>query len=140
MTNKVPFSKDILIIKNIDALVDQLSERLIHDIFRLYKRRGAVIGISGGIDSSVTMALAVKAFGADKVFGVMMPEKDSSPDSESMAEKLAKKFGVEAVLENIRPALEGFKCYDRRDDAITTIPQLARDLQRLGSGPEVSVD
>lgn len=121
MADKTPFSKDILKIKNIDALVDQLSEKLIHDIFRLYKRRGAVIGISGGIDSSVTMALAVKAFGADRIFGVMMPEKDSSPDSESMAEKLAKKFGVEAVLENIRPALEGFNCYDRRDDAIQRV-------------------
>ncbi len=75
---------------------------------RLYKRRGAVIGISGGIDSSVTMALAVKAFGANKVFGVMMPEKDSSPDSESMAEKLAKKFGVEAVLGKHQAGFGGF--------------------------------
>jgi NAD+ synthase len=121
MANKRPFSKDILKIENIESLVDQLSEKMIHDTFRLYKRRGAVIGISGGIDSSVTMALAVKAFGADKVFGVMMPEKDSSPDSESMAEKLAKQFGVEAVLENIRPALEGFKCYERRDEAIQRV-------------------
>jgi len=121
MVNKKPFSKDILIIEDIETLVKQLSEQLIHDIFRLYKRRGAVIGISGGIDSSVTMALAVKAVGADKVFGVMMPEKDSSPDSESMAEKLAKKFSIEAVLENIRPSLEGFKCYERRDDAVKKI-------------------
>lgn len=118
---KEAFSKDILKIRNIESLVNHLSELLIEEIFRKYKRRGAVIGISGGIDSSVTMALAVKAIGAEKVFGVMMPEKDSSPDSENMADKLAKKFGVEAVVENIRPALEGFKCYERRDEAIKRV-------------------
>jgi NAD+ synthase len=119
--NKEPFSKDILKIRDIESMVNHLSELLIEEIFRKYKRRGAVIGISGGIDSSVTMALAVKAIGADKVFGVMMPEKDSSPDSENLADKLAKKFGVEAVVENIRPALEGFKCYERRDEAIKRV-------------------
>ena len=118
---KEAFSKDILKIRNIESMVNHLSELLIEEIFRKYKRRGAVIGISGGIDSSVTMALAVKAIGAEKVFGVMMPEKDSSPDSENMADKLAKKFGVEAVVENIRPALEGFKCYERRDEAIKRV-------------------
>jgi len=118
---KEAFSKDILKIRKIESLVNHLSELLIEEIFRKYKRRGAVIGISGGIDSSVTMALAVKAIGAEKVFGVMMPEKDSSPDSENMADKLAKKFGVEAVVENIRPALEGFKCYERRDEAIKRV-------------------
>ena len=121
LKTKEAFSKDILKIRDIESLVNHLSELLIEEIFRKYKRRGAVIGISGGIDSSVTMALAVKALGADKVFGVMMPEKDSSPDSENMAYKLAKKFGVEAVVENIRPALEGFKCYERRDEAIKRV-------------------
>jgi len=115
------FSKNILKIKDMEAMIKHLSDLLIEEIFRKYKRRGAVVGISGGIDSSVTMALAVKALGADKVFGVMMPEKDSSPDSENLAEKLAKKFGVEAVVENIRPALEGFKCYERRDEAIKRV-------------------
>lgn len=121
LTMKPPFSKDILKINDIEALVNHLGNLLIEEIFRKYKRRGAVVGISGGIDSSVTMALAVKALGADKVFGVMMPEKDSSPDSENLADKLAKKFGVEAVVENIRPALEGFKCYERRDEAIKRV-------------------
>jgi NAD+ synthase len=121
LKNKEAFSKNILKIRDIESLVKHLSELLIEEIFRKYKRRGAVIGISGGIDSSVTMALAVKAMGADKVFGVMMPEKDSSPDSENLAYKLAKKFGVEAVVENIRPALEGFKCYERRDEAIKRV-------------------
>ncbi len=119
--SKPPFSKDILKIKNIEALADHLGNLLKEEIFFKYKRRGAVVGISGGIDSSVSMALAAKYLGPERVFGVMMPEKDSSPDSESMASKLAKKFGVEAVVENIRPALEGFKCYERRDEAIKRV-------------------
>ena len=119
--NRIPFSKDILKIKDIEALSDHLGNMLKEQIFVKHKRRGAVIGISGGIDSSVSMALAAKYLGPERVFGIMMPEKDSSPDSESMAEKLAKKFDVPHVLENIRPALEGLKCYERRDEAINRV-------------------
>ncbi len=118
---KKPFSKDILKIENIDQVVETLSEQLRVDIFRENRRRGALIGISGGIDSSVTMALAVHAIGAGKVFGVMLPEKDSSPDSEDLADVLAKKFGVEAVVENISGALQGFDCYRRRDEAVARV-------------------
>lgn len=119
--SRIPFSKDILKIKDIEALSDYLGNMLKEQIFVKNKRRGAVIGISGGIDSSVSMALAAKYLGPERVFGIMMPEKDSSPDSESMAEKLAKQFGVPHVLENIRPALEGLKCYERRDEAIQRV-------------------
>lgn len=116
-----PFSKDILKIQDIAALSDHLGNMLKEEIFVKHKRRGAVVGISGGIDSSVSMALAARYIGPERVFGVMMPEKDSSPDSESLAEKLAKKFGVPHIVENIRPALEGFKCYERRDEAIKRV-------------------
>lgn len=118
---KAPFTKDILKIKDIEKLADELGKMLKEEIFFKNKRRGAVIGISGGIDSSVSLALAAKYLGPEKVFGVMMPEKDSNPDSETMASRLAKQYGVEAVVENIRPALEGFKCYERRDEAIQRV-------------------
>lgn len=118
---KPPFSKDILKIKDIEALSDHLGNMLKEQIFVKYKRRGAVVGISGGIDSSVSMALAATYIGPERVFGVMMPEKDSNPDSESIAERLAKKYGVPHIVENIRPALEGLKCYERRDEAIKRV-------------------
>lgn len=118
--SKAAFSRDILKIKDIEKLADDLGRQLKEQLFK-YKRRGAVIGISGGIDSSVSLALAAKYLGPDKVFGVMIPEKDSNPDSETMASRLAKQYGVEAVVENIRPALEGFKCYERRDEAIQRV-------------------
>lgn len=119
--DKIPFSKEIIIIRDIEAMADHLGAMLKDEIFFKIRRKGAVVGISGGIDSSVTMALAAKYLEPQRVFGVMMPEKDSSPDSENLAEKLAAKFGVEAVVENIRPALEGFKCYERRDEAIKKV-------------------
>jgi NAD+ synthase len=81
----------------------------------------AVIGISGGIDSSVCMALSVKAFGAEKVVGIIMPEKDSSPDSEMLARELAAKFEVKAIKEEITGALSGFGCYERRDEAVKRV-------------------
>lgn len=84
-------------------------------------RRGAVVGISGGIDSAVVLALSVRAFGADRVIAVMMPDKDSDPISEVFARELAAKFGVQPLLEDITAALQGFDCYHRRDDAIRRI-------------------
>ena len=85
------------------------------------KRRGAVVGISGGIDSAVVLALSVRAFGADNVTAVMMPDRDSDPISEKLARELAARFGVEPVLEDITKVLEGFDCYRRRDDAIRRV-------------------
>ncbi|MDD5305001.1 MAG: NAD(+) synthase [Elusimicrobia bacterium] len=85
------------------------------------KRRGAVVGISGGIDSAVVLGLSVRAFGAANVTAVMMPDRDSDPISEKLARDLAARFGVEPLLEDITEALEGFRCYQRRDDAIRRV-------------------
>jgi NAD+ synthase len=87
-------------------------------IHRQFRRQGAVVGISGGIDSSVVLALAAKALGPKRVVGVMMPERDSSPDSRTLARAVADNFGVQTVTEDISPVLDGFGCYRRRDEAI----------------------
>lgn len=84
-------------------------------------RRGGVVGISGGIDSAVVLALMVRAFTPRNVVAVMMPDKDSDPVSEIYARELAAEFGVTPVLENISGALTGFDCYRRRDDAIRRV-------------------
>ena len=77
----IPFSKNILKFENQEEVANQISAQIKNDVFGLLKRKGAVIGISGGIDSSVTLALTVKALGAEKVCGSRLPEKDSSPVS-----------------------------------------------------------
>lgn len=85
------------------------------------RRTGAVIGISGGIDSSVSLALCVRAFGPAKVVALILPEKDSDPESEELARMLSAHYGVEPILENITPALDGYGCYRRRDEAIARV-------------------
>lgn len=84
-------------------------------------RRGVVVGISGGVDSATVLALCVRAFEPRAVVAVMMPDRDSSPDSERLARVLAAQFGVEPLLENITAALEGLGCYARRDAAIRRV-------------------
>jgi NAD+ synthase len=120
-TQRKPFSKDILLFDNVEDVVNEITCKLRVDVLKNLKRKGAVIGVSGGIDSSVCMALAVKALGPEKVLAVMIPEKDSNPESEQLARVLADKFGVKTIKEVITPALSGFKCYERRDEAVKRI-------------------
>jgi len=88
---------------------------------RQFKRRGIVLGLSGGIDSSVVAALCAHALGKDKVLALLMPESDSSPESTSLGRDLADSLGIRYVLEDITPVLDGAGCYRRRDEAIRTV-------------------
>ncbi len=121
MNKKRPFTKDIILLNNVEEVVDNIIQKMKKDVQQTLRRSGGVIGISGGIDSSVCMALAAKAFSPEKVFGVMMPEQDSSSDSETLARELADKFGVQAIVEDMTPSLAGFKCYERRDEAVKKV-------------------
>ena len=70
--------------------------------------RRAVIGLSGGIDSAVTAAIAVEALGADSVFGVTMPGPYSSEGSITDAVALAENLGIRCPTIGIGPAYEAF--------------------------------
>ncbi len=114
------FSKDTI---KIDAAKE--ADRIAREMRRIvgldFHKHGAVVGVSGGIDSSVCLALSVKAFGPKKVVGIAMPEADSNPDSELLAKKLAKQFGVELIVEDMTAALVGFGAYRRRDEAMKAV-------------------
>ena len=99
-----------------ERIVQWLRESL-----RSLRRSGVVLGISGGIDSSVALALCVKAFGPQKVVALILPERDSDPESENLARMLAAHYGIEPIREDITPALDGFSCYPRRDEAIARV-------------------
>ena len=114
------FHKDILKIDPV-AVTEELVANLRRDVRQTLRRSGAVVGISGGVDSSVVLALCVRAFGSRRVVGVMMPEQDSSRDSIVLARKVADRFGVETVVEDMTGALVGFGCYTRRDEAIKRV-------------------
>src|SRR6185312_3185911 len=103
---KVQFSKNILSIDNIESKIDAITQKLKNDIFVITKRKGAIVGISGGIDSSVSLALTAKAIGPENVVGILLPEKDSSSESKELALKLANQLLVKTIEENITGALE----------------------------------
>lgn len=129
------FTKEIIKLKNVQETCLTIVERLKSEVNDGLKRKGAVIGISGGIDSSVTMALCVKAFGSEKVIGVLLPEKDSSPESAEFALELANKFGVKTITEDITAALEGFGCYKRRDEAVRRVfPEYSPEEYKMKIG------
>jgi len=114
------FHKDVLRIDPA-TVTKELVANLRRDVRQALRRSGAVVGISGGVDSSAVLALCVRAFGPKRVVGVMMPEKDSSSEGLVLARKLADQFGVETVVEDMTGALVGFGCYARRDEAIKRV-------------------
>jgi NAD+ synthase len=85
------------------------------------RRRGVVIGVSGGIDSSVVLALSVRALGAENVFAVLSPEQDSAPETLELSRLAVSSCGVESVVEDISPVLDAFGCYRRRDEITSSL-------------------
>ena len=93
----------------------------IQEFLREMRRRGTVLGISGGVDSAVVAALCVRALGKERVLGLYMPEADSSEDSLRLGREVAGLLGIATELENITAILEAAGCYRRRDDAIRSV-------------------
>jgi NAD+ synthase len=95
------------------AMRDIVGERL--------RRRGAVVAVSGGIDSALCLALAARAFGPAKVLALSLPERESSDASQVLARKLADRFSVPLVVNDLTAALEGMGAYTARDEAIRSV-------------------
>jgi len=93
-----------------DRIAAALREQL-----RGIRKRGLVLGLSGGIDSSVSAALAARAVGRQNVLCVLMPESDSDPESLRLGRLVADAVGVEAIVEDIGPTLRAMGCHERRD-------------------------
>lgn len=120
MSSTTSIFADIL---QIDAARE--TERIIaairDQVLNQMRRKGAVIGVSGGIDSSVVASLCARALGKDRVFLLFTPETDSSPDSLRLGRMLADQLGARSALEDISPILRGARCYERRDECIRSV-------------------
>lgn len=103
------------------AEANRIAAWMRESLARRLHRRGFVVAISGGIDSSVCAALAVRAVGASKVFGLLMPERDSSGSSTERGRELAAHLGIAHEVFDIAPALQALGCYQQRDDAIRRV-------------------
>ena len=82
---------NFLKLKNVEKSVEEISTFLHDEIFEKFHKQGAIIGLSGGIDSTVTMELCVKALGPEKILGLTMFEKESNENNKSLIDKISKK-------------------------------------------------
>jgi NAD+ synthase len=103
------------------AVAHHVATTLRDQVFHRLRRRGVVVGLSGGIDSSVVAGLAARALGPERVVGLLMPERESSSDSARLAGEVAAAFSIATVVEDITGVLEAARCYRRRDAAIRSV-------------------
>lgn len=103
------------------AVVSRIRDVLRQQLATSLKRRGLVVGMSGGVDSSVCAAIAVEAVGPKHVLGLFMPERESDPESLTIAQSFAKHLGIDSVTEDIATVLYGTGCYRRRNEAIRRV-------------------
>lgn len=125
---------------------EEIASAMREQTLQTLHRRGFVVGLSGGVDSAVVAALAVNALGAAHVLGVLMPDRDSSADSVRLGKQWAKALGIDMVLEDITPALEGIGCYRRQAEAIRSVfseygegYQCKISLPPLGGGERLNI-
>jgi len=125
----VTFSLDsVRLGARVDEEVARICAWLVKAVKGDLRRRGLVVGLSGGIDSSVVAALAVRAFGKDHVLGLFMNERDSSGETVTLGRLIASHLGVPTVDEDLSPMLAAVGCYTRRDDAIRmVVPEYRED-------------
>ena len=103
------------------AAVDNIGATIRGLLQSKLRKRGLIIAISGGVDSAVSAALCVEAVGKKKVFGLLLPEHDSSSASESLGGQVAEQLGIEYITHNIAPTLEAIGCYEWRDNAMRKV-------------------
>jgi len=110
------------------AEVARTTSALREQVLGWFRRRGAVLGISGGVDSAVVACLCARALGSDRVLGLLMPEKDTSSDASRLGRMVADRLGIACQVEDIGPMLEAAGCYRRQVEAVrTVVPEYAED-------------
>ena len=115
-----PITRDVLQL-DAERATEEIVGRMRQIVGRTLRRQGAVVAVSGGIDSSVTAALCARAFGPQRSLALLMPETDSSDDTLRLSRSVADAFGIEAVVENITEILAATRCYERRDEAVRAV-------------------
>lgn len=119
---------------NIDAESEakRICSFIEHEVYAHYKRKGVVVGLSGGIDSALLACLCVRALGPSKTLGVILPERDSSPESAKFAAEQAEALGIQYETVEITPILEVIGVYERRNAVIRDLcPDFDAGVDRM---------
>ncbi|MGE5469625.1 MAG: NAD(+) synthase [Bacteroidota bacterium] len=108
---------------NLDCAAEtqRIEQFIRHTVARTLNRRGAVLGVSGGVDSAVCAALAARAVGAGRVKALLMPEREASDDGRARAERLCRQLEIPYRTEDITAGLVAVGCYSQRDEAIRKV-------------------
>ncbi len=114
------FSRDVLAI-DAPAVAAGIEAALREQVLGTLRRRGAVVGVSGGVDSAVVAALCARALGQDRVLALLMPERDASDDALRLGRAVAGHLGIRHLVEDVGPALEALGCYARQVEAIRAV-------------------
>lgn len=135
--NKPPFSKDLLKL-DLEKEVQKITSQIRMILSKKLRRRGLVVALSGGIDSSVSVGLAVKAIGPERVFSLLMPERHSSDDTLDISTSVADAFKVDRAHEDISNILEAIGFYQRYDNAVRqAVPEYGQDWKSKITIPNV---
>ena len=105
-------------IKEIEKTVASIENFVKEEILEKFQRKGTVIGISGGIDSAVMASICTRSVNPKQVLGLIMPEKESDPSSQILAEKIANQLGIETKIIDITSILESFGVYENKEKII----------------------
>jgi NAD+ synthase len=115
------FRSDVLDIANAPQVLNEISSWLQRQVLTTLRRKGAVIALSGGIDSAVCAALCARALGRDRVLALLLPERDSSTESVRLGAQVADHLGIPYLIEDITPILEAAACYRRQEEAVRSV-------------------
>ena len=114
------FSAEVLKLHCANETV-KITHKLRQIVLKRFKKRGVVVALSGGIDSSVVGALCVRALGKERVFGLLLPERESAPETLELSRLISNHLEIQTVCEDITNILESLGCYQRRDEAIKKV-------------------
>jgi NAD+ synthase len=103
------------------AEAERIAAAIRRTIVEEFRRRGAVVALSGGVDSAVCLALAVRALGGTRVLALLLPERESPPRGREIAQRLAEAHAVPCHVQDLTGALEAIGCYACRDEAIRAL-------------------
>ena len=113
---------ELIKIENIEITINEVTEFIKNEVFEIYQKKGAVIGLSGGIDSAITAALCTESIGSEKILGLILPEKESDVNSKNLALQIAEKYNIETKSIDITNILESFGVYENKEKQYRTFP------------------